>query len=542
MSLTRIGSIGINTGIAFAGVTTIVTLNTANDALSIGATVNVGSGITLGASGDIFATGVSTVTTLKVGSGVTVSSDGDIFATGVTTSTTFSGAFSGSGANITALNASNISSGTVPTARLGSGTASSSTFLRGDSTFQTVNTDLVSDTSPQLGGDLDINGNNITFGDSGSASDDRLTFGAGTDLSIYHDGTNTTFDNNTGQFNLDGASGSAIRFLNNGTYQCQIGSAGLDLPDTKKIRLGDSEDLELQHDGTNNIIKTSTAAEIQINNGGEYMARFIPNGSSILYEDNVRVLQTDDYGIGVYGPEGGLAQILLYSDEGDDNADKWRIINNNSDFLKIQTYKSGSWQDTISAQAENQVRLFYNGSEKLNTTSGGVSITGQLYFNNGNLVFGSSGTGIDFSSTSDGSGVDTSELFDDYEEGTWTPVLPYGNSGTNHNLEYAYYTKIGRQVTVLFYLSSISIPNDSNEFRITGLPYSVVSGHGFGNFGYIHTGNNTDPLFPVFSQGASRIYFHRSDGNTATWKNSDAVSTGMFNSYLLMGGTYFTST
>ena len=58
MSLTRIGSIGINTGIAFAGVTTSVTLNTANDALSIGATVNVGSGITLGASGDIFATGV----------------------------------------------------------------------------------------------------------------------------------------------------------------------------------------------------------------------------------------------------------------------------------------------------------------------------------------------------------------------------------------------------------------------------------------------------------------------------------------------------
>ena len=40
-----------------------------------------------------------------------------------------------SGVNLTALNATNLGSGTVPTARLGSGTASSSTFLRGDQTY-----------------------------------------------------------------------------------------------------------------------------------------------------------------------------------------------------------------------------------------------------------------------------------------------------------------------------------------------------------------------------------------------------------------------
>ncbi len=84
MSLTKIGSIGVSTGIQFAGVTTVATLH-------------VGSGVTLSSDGDIFATGVSTVTTLKVGSGVTLSSDGDIFATGVTTtgSLVSSGAVSG---------------------------------------------------------------------------------------------------------------------------------------------------------------------------------------------------------------------------------------------------------------------------------------------------------------------------------------------------------------------------------------------------------------------------------------------------------------
>ena len=42
----------------------------------------------------------------------------------------------GSGASLTALNASELGSGTVPTARLGSGTASSSTVVYGDQTYK----------------------------------------------------------------------------------------------------------------------------------------------------------------------------------------------------------------------------------------------------------------------------------------------------------------------------------------------------------------------------------------------------------------------
>jgi hypothetical protein len=47
-------------------------------------------------------------------------------------------AFIGNGAQLTDLDAGDIASGTVPTARLGSGTANSSTFLRGDQTYASV--------------------------------------------------------------------------------------------------------------------------------------------------------------------------------------------------------------------------------------------------------------------------------------------------------------------------------------------------------------------------------------------------------------------
>ena len=68
-----------------------------------------------------------------------------------------------------------------------------------------ANVDLVDDTSPQLGGDLDTNsqniavtaGNNITMGDNS-----RLRLGASNDLDIYHDGTDSILKNSTGKFEI----------------------------------------------------------------------------------------------------------------------------------------------------------------------------------------------------------------------------------------------------------------------------------------------------------------------------------------------------
>jgi len=59
---------------------------------------------------------------------------------------------------------------------------------------------VVEDTTPQLGGDLASNGNDILFADN-----DKAVFGAGSDLQIYHDGSASYIvDNGTGNLRLQG--------------------------------------------------------------------------------------------------------------------------------------------------------------------------------------------------------------------------------------------------------------------------------------------------------------------------------------------------
>jgi len=86
-----------------------------------------------------------------------------------------------------------------------------------------------------------------------------------------------------------------------------------------------------------------------------------------------------------------------------------------------------------------------------------------------------SGNGIDFSATANGSGTTTSELFDDYEEGTFTPVLSDGTNTATHAIQLGTYTKIGNRVHFNIQLSTTSLGSVSGALQITGMPFTSNS-------------------------------------------------------------------
>ena len=104
---------------------------------------------------------------------------------------------------------------------------------------------VVEDTTPQLGGDLASNGNDINFADN-----DRAYFGTGNDLEIYHDGSNSY----------------------------------------------------IKETGTGNLGIQSNGTEIQLSKTPfEHMIRAIPDGAVKLYHNNSEKLETTSTGVTVTG-------------------------------------------------------------------------------------------------------------------------------------------------------------------------------------------------------------------------------------------------
>jgi len=218
--------------------------------------------------------------------------------------------------------------------------------------------------------------------------------------------------------------------------------------------------------------------------------------------ERLRITSDGKMGLGITSPTGKFA------------------VSDGTRIAEINPHSSGTF---IGNRSNHDVLFQVNAATKAK-----IDTNGHLTVTDGNLVIGTSGHGIDFSATGNSSGTMSSELLDDYEEGTFTPTNSIGMTLTNNNT--AFYTKIGRMVHIQLDISFATAPNDTAQCgMIQSLPFTSDGTSGHDNTlgqQYISKSSNTgdsdyakkfdyddEATRLVIEDGESRIDIYNNVGN-----------------------------
>jgi len=163
------------------------------------------------------------------------------------------------------------------------------------------------------------------------------------------------------------------------------------------------------------------------------------------------------------------------------NSSLTQITSNGEDLgwpaTKAKDFNSQNATDVGVLNSDDTTDTTSGASGSIHTT-GGVGIAKKLYVvgnitTEANLVL-SSGQGIDFSATSDVATM-TSELLDDYEEGTWVveATTTTGSGSPTYSSQLGLYVKIGSTAFIQGRLA-VTWASRTGNIKISGLPFTMV--------------------------------------------------------------------
>ena len=375
--------------------------------------------------------------------------------------------------------------------------------------------DIVSDTTPQLGGNLDVQTSSITT----STTNGNVTITPNGSGSVHLNGDVTFPGSATNQLCYWDKSDQALEFWDqNGGYA--------------KASFGASGDFDIYHDGTDNQLKSANGKVVITTTAGNSDIEITPNGTGDVIIDGLKYPQADGSANQYLKTDGSGA--LSWATVSTSDATKVPLAGGAmTGQLSIDTSATASTIcQTLKAPQNDRLALWENndgGDGSWYATGGSASAidlqwnsysaqvikfenAGDVEIITGNLKIGTSGKGIDFSATGDATGM-TNELLDDYEEGTWTPdfeelTVDAGNS-------YAGYVKIGNLCQITCSLLSDGAGTSSSAVKITGLPFSRVSYHEI-YFSPMLGKVDTDeggygPVCHGYSYGADKLIFERNN-------------------------------
>ena len=163
--------------------------------------------------------------------------------------------------------------------------------------------------------------------------------------------------------------------------------------------------------------------------------------------------------------------------------------------------------------------IFYtNDTEKMRITSGGYLRLTQA--------------GIQFNNDT----ADANSL-DDYEEGTWTPVVKLGSTTNSSSTAIGVYTKIGRVVYIQCTITGIT-KSGSGALSINGLPFTVGVSATFGdtqaNLRWSDI-SSSGIIIPYFNAGSTSILLQNFGSSGYTGAISDSACSATYQLYGISG-------
>ena len=273
----------------------------------------------------------------------------------------------------------------------------------------------------------------------------KLKIGAGGDLELYHNGTDSYIANGTNNFRIGNTGSTNIKFFTNNSTRWNVDGSGHFVPDT------DSQ-VDI---GTNSVRVRNIYADTLYGSGANLTGI---TGTTINNNANNRVIT----GSGTANTLEGEANFTF-------NGTDVQV----PDKINLNTAGSSIKSNQLRFQAGAAYIDNYSNGGDINfrtSVSSALDTTGPIIKSNGNIAF-ASGKGIDFSATSNPAsptGV-SSELFEDYEEGGWTPSC---NVGTVAVASAGVYVKVGRMVNLSVLLYNFSNTSSSSSILISGVPYA----------------------------------------------------------------------
>ena len=363
-----------------------------------------------------------------------------------------------------AVTSAKIADGTIVNANVNSSAAIAGSKIAPDFGSQNVVTTGnvgIGTTSPSDNLDIASNHSQLRLTDTDDSKFVQFSYSGGK-LITRNNSTNTT----TAQFTLDESGRLGIGTTSPDTLFHLSGA------DTAIIRLENTDDSLV----ANQII------------GGLEFEKTDPNGGGAGVVGGLRM-----YSQGVVGENTYLT--LSTSDSSTNNVERMRItatgrvgINENGPTKTLVVSENDSECVAIIKSSDTGTAGLYLGGQTdeikggilFNNTTNELTLqgnnnaqravidtSGNFKINSGNLVIGTAGKGIDFSNNSNATGM-SNELFDDYEEGTWTPA----SNGGYTTQSTGSYTKIGKMVYAAFNID-ISSNSDAGHATIQGLPFAV---------------------------------------------------------------------